>query len=342
MTTQLAPNSMSLPPPRRDLDLFDGTRLVGWVNGTAIGFRGFANENEAAGAAWVAHRTLARRLARRHGGAMPPVDVEPLSIARDDDRVIIRASGRPIATLVLPGAESPSGPESFGFEIQVPPAAADELSVRSLAHRIYRTLRKSGARWAMWEWRRVSGRRGTPRQRPAQVPAHRSADDAPTPLAFISKFLLTGIAIVLGIAVIATAPRAVTAPIGIALAAGLVASALVALVERWRAVRGTQSARRGRAIAVAAAHSGGGRRQRSDDPSDESMRERGWLLLGAVSITVMALAIVLPDEIAVAFAAIGFAGLLVFRLTASAVGWAPNRAARVGSRGAAETSTRRY
>src|SRR3712207_2312143 len=106
MTTQLAPNSMSLPPPLQ-LDLLDGARLVGWVKGPAIGFRGFANENEAAGAAWVAHRTLARRLARRHGGPVPPIDVEPLSLVQDGDRSVILASGRSIATLVRPGAGSP-------------------------------------------------------------------------------------------------------------------------------------------------------------------------------------------------------------------------------------------
>ncbi len=57
------------------------------------------------------------------------------------------------------------------------------------------------------------------------------------------------------------------------------------------------------------------------------MRELGWLALGGVSIAVLALAIVLPDEIALAFAAIGFAGLLVFRLTAAWVGWVPERRA---------------
>jgi hypothetical protein len=333
MTTQFAPNSMSLPPPP-DLDLFDRARLVGWVRSSAVGFRGFANENEAAGAAWIAYRALARRLARRNGGPMPPIDVEPLSLARDGDRAVILARGRPIATLVLPGADSPSGPDTFGFEIEVPPPAADELSMRSLAHRIYRTLRKSGARWAMWERRRVNRRRVAPRSQPVSVPTRRPSDSSPAPIVFLSKFLLTGIAIVLGAAVIATAPRTVTIPIGLVLAAGLVASGLVTLAERWRAFRGRTPARmRGSAAATGARPEGA---RLVDELADESMRERGWLALGVVSITVLSLAIVLPDELAVAFAAIGLAGLVVFRLTASSVGWAPDRATRVSARGPTE------
>ena len=155
MTTQFAPNSMSLPPPAPELGLFDGARLVGWVNGPAIGFRGFANENEAAGAAWVAYRTLARRLARRHGGPLPPIDVEPLSLAQDGDRSVVLASGRPIATLMLPGANSPTGPDSFGFEIEVPPPVTGELAMRSLGHRMDRRLGNSGVPGARGDGRPV-------------------------------------------------------------------------------------------------------------------------------------------------------------------------------------------
>jgi hypothetical protein len=117
MNTQFAPNSMSLPPPARpDLDLLDGNRSVGWVRGWTVGFRGFANESEAAGAARVARRALARRLARRHGRPPAPTGVEPLALSHAEDRVAILAGGQPIATLVRPGVESLSAPDSFGFE----------------------------------------------------------------------------------------------------------------------------------------------------------------------------------------------------------------------------------
>jgi hypothetical protein len=137
MTTQMA--------PPLDLDLLDGSRIVGWVRGWTVGFRGFANENEAAGAAWIAYKALARRLAHRHSGPPAPVDVEPFSLKQVGDLKVLLASGRPFATLIAPSVESLSGPGSFGFEIEVP-QPADELSMRSLAYRIYRTLRASGVR----------------------------------------------------------------------------------------------------------------------------------------------------------------------------------------------------
>jgi hypothetical protein len=147
MTTRLSADRLALPPP--DLDLMGGERRVGWIAGDAVGFRGFADETEAAHAAWVSYRALARRLARSHGTRPVPIDTEPLALRRQGDEELILASGRPIATLVRPGPESRSGADSFGFEIRVP-APADELRVRAMGHLMYRTLRKSGLRWAMW------------------------------------------------------------------------------------------------------------------------------------------------------------------------------------------------
>ena len=79
MTAQLSPNRVALPPPL-EMDLVHAEREVGWISRDRVGFRGFADELEAAHAAWVAHRTLARRLARTHGTRPLPIDVEPLSI----------------------------------------------------------------------------------------------------------------------------------------------------------------------------------------------------------------------------------------------------------------------
>lgn len=138
-----------LPSFSLQFDLLDGDRRVGWVNGTTIGFRGFANESEAAGGAWVAHRSVARRLAQRRGEPAPATDVEPVSVVRENDREVILASGKPIATLLRPAADSRAGAESFGFEIEVP-VPADELTMRSIAYRVYRTLRSSGVGWARW------------------------------------------------------------------------------------------------------------------------------------------------------------------------------------------------
>jgi hypothetical protein len=147
-TTQFIPGRLDLPPPL-DLDLVDAGRRTGWIADNAVGFRGFGDETEAAHAAWVAHRTLARRLARTHGGRPVPVDVEPLAIQRVEGKEMILASGRPIAALVRPGPESRSGVDSFGFEV-LTPTPITELEARAMAHLMYRTLRKSGIRWALW------------------------------------------------------------------------------------------------------------------------------------------------------------------------------------------------
>ena len=148
MTTQLAPDRLALPPPL-DLDLVDAGRAAGWIAGNTVGFRGFDDETEAAHAAWVAHRTIARRLARTHGMRPVPVDIEPLAIQRVEAKEMILASGRPIAALVRPGPDSRSGVDSFGFELLIP-TPISELEVRAMAYLVYRTLRKSGIRWAMW------------------------------------------------------------------------------------------------------------------------------------------------------------------------------------------------
>jgi hypothetical protein len=148
MTTQLVPDRLDLPPPL-DLDLVDAGRTTGWIADNAVGFRGFGDETEAAHAAWVAHRTMARRLARTSGLRPVPVDIEPLAIQRVDGREMILASGRPIAALVRPGQDSRSGVDSFGFELLIP-TPVTELEARAMAYLTYRTLRKSGIRWALW------------------------------------------------------------------------------------------------------------------------------------------------------------------------------------------------
>jgi len=148
MTTQVVPDRLALPPPR-EFDLIDANRAVGWVAGETVGFRGFADETEATHAAWIAHRTLARRLARTHGTRPVPIDIEPLALERVEGKEMIVASGEPIASLVRRHAGSRSGVESFGFELTIP-SPTTELEVRAIALLIYRTLRKSGVRWSLW------------------------------------------------------------------------------------------------------------------------------------------------------------------------------------------------
>ena len=148
MTTLLSHDRFALPPPL-DLDLVDAGRVAGWIAGNEVGFRGFADEVEATHAAWVAYRTLTRRFARTHGMRPVPVDIEPLALQRVEGKEMILAAGKPIAHLVRPGSDSRSGVDSYGFELSIP-TPTSELETRAVAYLMYRTLRKSGVRWALW------------------------------------------------------------------------------------------------------------------------------------------------------------------------------------------------
>ena len=148
MSTKKFPSSKPLVDEGRTMrmparfELLDGDRIVGWIDATAIGFRGFATHNEAAHAAWVAYRTMERRLNRGTGMGFSN-ETRPMSLVRSGDAELIVAGGSPIATLVRPGAESRSGSESFGFELPLP-MPADEVTRRSTAYLIHRELRRLG------------------------------------------------------------------------------------------------------------------------------------------------------------------------------------------------------
>lgn len=202
MTAPMTPHRLSLPPPAT-FDLVDGDRVVGWVNGSTLGFGGFGGVTEAAHAAWVAHRTVSRLLARRQGRRPVPIDTEPLSLARHGDRVYVQASGRPIAAIVPPEDTNGDG-GSFGFEITVEDDL-DELTMRSLAYRVYRTLRKSGVRWTMWSgpatWQPHPHMR---RWAPVRDTSHRDRNDAPSASGFVAGLIMTALIIALTIAAVAT------------------------------------------------------------------------------------------------------------------------------------------
>jgi hypothetical protein len=143
--TDTIPMQQLAQPPTFTLDLLDGATMVGWLTPHAVGFRGFADEAEAMHAAWMAHRTLARRMARLEGRRPIPVDTEPLALKADDS---VFASNERIATLVRPGV-TPGSDDSFGFELALA-GPMEEVRARAKAHLLYRTLRRSGLRWGMW------------------------------------------------------------------------------------------------------------------------------------------------------------------------------------------------
>lgn len=225
MTAQMTPHSMALPPPGT-FDLVDGDRVVGWVKGSTIGFGGFGGVTEVAHAAWVAHRTISRLLARRQGRRPVPIDTEPLSLARDGDRVFVQASGRPVAAIVPPEDTNSDG-GSFGFEITVE-GDLDELTMRSLAYRVYRTLRKSGVRWTMWSgpatWQPHPSMR---RWAPVRDTRRREREEAPSASKFVAGLIMAALIIALVIAAVATRPTRGMLWASLLLAIALVGMAIV-------------------------------------------------------------------------------------------------------------------
>jgi hypothetical protein len=247
-TTPLSPNRRGLPPPL-ELDLSDMGRAVGWVRGDTIGFRGFGSAVEAANAACVGHRGLARRLARRDGGPKIPVGTERLSLARRGDAEVVLASGRPIATLLRPRVEQrvdgPGGDDSFGFELRVP-APTYEVRMRAMGYVVYRALRKSGIRWAMWAHddrravrdRAASEMEVTSASRPAATSGPARSGSSPGfgwGLAFLA---LAGVLVLTFVV-----PSPVNALVTLAVLGALTLAGMLELPRRWWERRGRPPAR---------------------------------------------------------------------------------------------------
>lgn len=95
---------------------------IGWVEGRAVGFRGFATRDHALEAARVGHRALSSWLAReRHTPAASDADGK-LQTRRDGRLHWITVDGSPIGRLVDPDTHAPVSVSSFGFELLLPPS----------------------------------------------------------------------------------------------------------------------------------------------------------------------------------------------------------------------------
>jgi hypothetical protein len=220
-------NLHALPPPGT-IELTDGDRVVGWIVENRVGFGGFATEQEAAHAAWVAYRTMARRRAWENGSRPIPIDIEPLSIHRRAESDVVVASGRDVARLVRPDTNRPATPASFGFEITLP-HASDELTLRASGYAMYRALRRSGIRWELWRKRSAAPVRAA---RPI-VARTKPAVRARSPLEVVSFVVLSAVAATLAVVMVASNPAAVT----ILLATVLIAVGIIMSRNRpprWR------------------------------------------------------------------------------------------------------------
>ena len=337
MTTARPPSAshdrVGLPPPL-ELDLIDAGRVAGRIRGDAVSFHGFADEMEAAHAAWLAHRTLARRLAHLQGTRPIPIDTEPLAIQRRGDADVILAGGaggRPIATLLRPDADTAAGTAigaevagSFGFELRVPAtgtaATASELDVRAAAHQIYRTMRKSGLRWALW--RPAPGRPVTKpagdaaRTLPGTIRVSGRSADAPSASAFVTRVALAAVIAALAIVLLATAPATVAIPLGAALVGGLATTGLVAtrarMLKRPRRRHGVRPAPPGTPRDASEADGRARTRRRAESQGAGPI----WQAIVAGSIALVMVALVLPAGPKAVMALLGFAGLMAFRLSA--------------------------
>ena len=148
-----------------------------------------------------------------------------------------------------------------------------------------------------------------------RVPVVRRPARVPSATAFVSTVIFTAIAIVMAATLIAIGPQTVTIPLAVVLIAGLAASALVVAGDRWLARR-----RRGGGERHSVSGRTNGRRpalpahdaRRRDAAADEA----GWGALGALSMTLLVLALAVPEGLRIPLAAIGLAGLVVLRVAA--------------------------
>ena len=99
--------------------LFQDEQEIGWVNSTAVGFRGFATRDEAARAASAAYHALGQRRA-----------------AAED-------AERPLATLIPPDPDE-STADDWGFQIALLPNERMEVFALARARVMWRALQGTG------------------------------------------------------------------------------------------------------------------------------------------------------------------------------------------------------
>ncbi|MEO8560804.1 MAG: hypothetical protein ABI601_01935 [bacterium] len=145
--TAPASTSHAVPP---QLELRDADRLVGWIDGDIVRFRGFGSKRGASHAGAVAHQAMLRRLARGSRGLASDMEANLGSVRRKTDHANARANGRPVASVLRSFLDGIGGGNTgdFAVEIRVPPPVG-ELRMRGMAYVMYRALRSSGVAWPL-------------------------------------------------------------------------------------------------------------------------------------------------------------------------------------------------
>src|SRR5688572_11742828 len=171
------------------------------------------------------------------------------------------------------------------------------------------------------------------------APAVRRVARAPSATAFVAKVILAAVAIVIAATLVANAPPTVLVPLAVVLVGGLVASGIVVtnewmLADRHPARRGGRSRRRysqpRSAPFDATGTQPGVRGSLEHYRAGARAGVTGVATLGAVSLTLLVLALVAPAGPRIALAAGGLVGLAVVRLSAMSRVWASHREAPSG------------
>ncbi len=125
---------------RSEFRLFQDEQEIGYIEGTTVGFRGFATSAEAALAASVAHRGLARR----RGGPEPSQDsLQDFLIVERGPTLHVIARAAELATLRPPDPEG-SPVAGWGFEIELLPEERLDVFATARARVMWRALRSTG------------------------------------------------------------------------------------------------------------------------------------------------------------------------------------------------------
>ena len=129
--------------------LYVKERKVGYIRGEAVGFIGFASDEEAARAACIAHRALARR----RSDAAQSAPEEYLLGDTDEGQFVVARSGV-LARLLPPDPLDEEG--SWGFEIELRPDESVSVFAMARARLIWNAIRGSGSARRMTQFATVA------------------------------------------------------------------------------------------------------------------------------------------------------------------------------------------
>jgi len=128
--------------------LFQNEQEIGSVNSRTIRFNGFATREDAAAAAALARRALARR---RKAVAYRSVDTgDALVMSQGTTEFVVARSG--ILARLLPPSSEESPEQGWGFEVELLPGESFEIFAVSRARVMWRALQGTPLRQRMLQF----------------------------------------------------------------------------------------------------------------------------------------------------------------------------------------------